>query len=70
MSYDYGPPVENEGESGSPASNPGEIVDNEGESPHTPPDNTSEVFEPGGSPSEESGTAPEPEPTLKPADDE
>ena len=73
MSYEYGPPVTvgtSPEDEGVPQDNSGaEIIDNEGDTPHTPPANTDTIVEPGGSPSEESGVAPVPEPQSKTADE-
>lgn len=51
--YDYGPPVTTEGETSTPASTTGDEVVIEGESPHTPPENTGTITVPGGSPNDD-----------------
>ena len=57
MSYDYGPPtVVGDGpeDSGIPQEiTDAEVVEEPGDSPHTPPPNTEIIVEPGGSPSDE-----------------
>ena len=58
MTFDPGPPTtvgEGPDDSGLPQDNSGAVVEDadQGETPHTPPENTATVVEPGGSPSDE-----------------
>ena len=60
MSDDTGPPVNTEGQTGTPATTTGDDVVIEGESPHEPPADADNIVEPGGSPSDDAIAAVDP----------